>query len=100
MRPSNAAYPATILHPSGDSQTCFLPAGANARLQTLRDLVGGDIEVVPVIGKRYLVLDEEGKRKAHRPNDFATWLAHESGSIPPGDYIAGVAILVPIAALD
>lgn len=77
----------------------FLPDESSARLATLREIVGGDIEVVPLLGRRYLVIDEDGKRKAHRPNDFATWLAHESESITPEDYIAGVAVVVSAQTL-
>ncbi len=78
----------------------FLPDDSSSRLRILREIVGGDIEVVPLLGRRYLVIDEDGKDKAHRPNDFATWLAHQSESITPEDYIAGVAIIVSHAALS
>ena len=90
---------ATILHPSGESCTCVLPHSADARLSKLQEVVGGSIEVVPLLGKRYLVINEEGKMAAHRPNDFATWLAHESESITPEDYIAGVAVVVSATVL-
>lgn len=96
----NLPYPATVVEAAGGHRMCFLPEESAARLQMLRDMVGGDIEVVPLRDNRYLVIDENGKSKVHRPNEFATWLAREAESIADDDYIAGDAVVVSKSALS
>ena len=97
---SKFPYPATVLPPTGEMRVITLPSNETERLQKLKDLVGGNIEVVPLRGARYLVINENAKDSACRPNDFATWLALESESIAKSDYIAGVAVIVNAAALS
>lgn len=41
-----------------------------------------------------MLIDEEGKLKAHVVNDYATASARIMGMIDPSDYIAGVALLL------
>ena len=69
-------------------------------LVILRDMVGGNVEIIPLRGRRYLVLNGEGKLLRLPPNALATKLAHDSQSIPPSDYIAGNAVIVPASLLD
>ena len=50
------------------------------------------------IANRDLWFDEEGKLKEHTPNLVASRLAHQFGSLFPGDYIAGNAVLSGMTA--
>ena len=69
-------------------------------LTKLRELVGGAIEVIPLKGFRYLVLNADGKLEGLPPNPIATKLAHDSESICPSDFIAGNAVIVPAHLLE
>lgn len=91
---------ASILEPTGETRVVVLPDEEGARLEFMRAVIGGYLEVVPLHGNRYLVFDEDGKGKALPPNDFATWLAHDSESIRSDDYIAGTALVVNRAAIS
>lgn len=65
----------------------------NGRCYTLlemQQLVDGNIELVD-LGKKYLVLDEEGKLKGKIPNRIATgWLQQEGIH----DFAVGTALLI------
>ena len=59
-------------------------------LLELQQLVGGNIELVD-LGKKYLVLDEEGKLKGKMVNLIATgWLQQEGIH----DFAVGTALLI------
>jgi hypothetical protein len=92
-------YLATILSPDGAIREDALPDGDNDRVLRLYDLVGGHLEIVPIKGARYLVMNEGAKDKHLQANKAATDLAHEAESIPDGDYIAGTVVVVAQAAL-
>lgn len=98
--PDRAPMLATILHPGGETDTRELPEDEVRRLRLLQDLVGGHLEVVPVPGAKYLVFWEEAKDGTHVVNETATAIAREAESIQPGDYLAGIVIVVPRKALS
>ena len=89
-----------VLSPTGDASESFLPDLQLAVLDTLRSLVGGPIETVPLPNGKYLVINEEAKDLPHFINATATELAHAAESIQPDDYIAGTAVIVNTAVLE
>lgn len=89
-----------VLAPTGDASESFLPDQQLAALDTLRHLVGGPIEVVPLPGRKYLVINEEAKDFPHFINTTATELAQAAESILPNDYIAGTAVIVDTTVLE
>lgn len=89
----------TVIQPDGGVDAVDLPEEEGARLRKLQELVGGHIEVVPVTGRRYLVVSESAKDTPHLVNQSATAIAHECESIQPGDYLAGTVLIVPQQAL-
>jgi hypothetical protein len=46
------------------------------QLAELQKIVGGLIEVVPVFGDKYIVVDEEGRMKNYKHNVKASILTH------------------------
>lgn len=86
---------ATVLDPHGPAETIDLPVCEAARLRLLKLLVGEPLAVVPLPNERLMLLHEEAKNQPHFVNVQATLLALEAQSIPPDDYIAGIAVIVP-----
>ncbi len=91
---------ATVIYPGGGTDALGLPTDEILRMQTLKELVGGPLEVVPVPGARYMVFWEDAKLGPHCVNETATVIARETESILPDDYLAGVVVLVSKEALD
>lgn len=91
---------ATVIHPNGSTKDLLLASGETARLHQLQKLVGGPIEGVPLSDGRYLMVNELGKNSSHLLNQRATDLARSHEAIMKGDYIAGVAVVVPVEALE
>lgn len=71
-----------------------LPEDPQERLLLLREIVGGNIEAVPLNPERHLVMNANGKLQDHKVNITATMIASINESIMPDDYIAGPAVLV------
>ena len=44
--------------------------------------------------------NENGKDGPHMINNTATAIAHEAQAIMPSDYIAGVAVILPVEVLE
>ncbi len=86
---------ATVIYPDGDVDSVSLQDSEESRLRQLQELVGGYIEAVSLPGKRYMVINENGKDGPHMINNTATAFAHEAQAIMPSDYIAGVAVILP-----
>ena len=86
---------ATVIYPDGDVDSVSLQDSEESRLRQLQELVGGYIEAVSLPGKRYMVINENGKDVPHMINNTATAFAHEAQAIMPSDYIAGVAVILP-----
>ncbi len=91
---------AHILDTSGETSTTVLPEDCSRCVDQLKTLVGGELEVVPVPGARYLVFGANAKRGAHEINSIATFMAHEAESIQRDDYLAGTVVLVPQRLLN
>ena len=91
---------ATVIYPDGDVDSVSLQDSEESRLRQLQELVGGYIEAVSLPGKRYMVINENGKDGPHMINNPATAIAHEAQSIMPNDYIAGVAVILPVEVLE
>lgn len=89
-----------VLSPTGEASETLLPDLPLAVLDTLRNLVGGPIESVPLPNGKYLVINEEAKYLPHFINATATELARAAESIQPNDYIAGTAVIVHTAVLE
>lgn len=79
---------------SEEDELIRLPEDPQSRLLRLREIVGGNIEAVPVKSGRHLVMNADGKLQDHKVNIMATMIASISESIKPDDYIAGPAVLV------
>ncbi len=86
---------AHILDVSGETSTTILPENCGSCVERLKTLVGGELEVVPVPGARYLVFGANAKGGPHEVNQIATFMAHEAESIQRSDYLAGTVVLVP-----
>lgn len=86
------------LNTDGTADPVLLEKDEGRLLIQLRELVGGDLEVLP-LDEAYMVLNERGKTAPHSLNREATDIAHEAHVLAPGDYIAGAAVLVPAAAM-
>ena len=97
---TDAPVLATLISPNGEVDSISLPEEDAARLRQLQELVGGYIETVPLPGERCLVINENGKDGPHMINNTATAIAHEAQAIMPSDYIAGVAVILPIEVLE
>lgn len=91
---------ASLIYPNGEVDSISLPEGEEARLRQLQELVGGCIEAVALPGERYMIINENGKDGPHMINNTATAIAHEAQSIMPSDYIAGVAVILPVEVLE
>ena len=90
----------SMILPNGEVDSISLPEDEQARLRQLQDWVGGYIEVVALPGERHMVINENGKDGPHMINNTATAIAHEAQAIMPSDYIAGVAIILPVEVLE
>ena len=91
---------ATVILPNGEVDSIPLLQEDAARMRQLQELVGGHIETVSLPGERCMVINENGKDGPHMINNTATAIAHEAQSIMPNDYIAGVAVILPIEVLE
>ena len=94
------ALVATLIRPDGEVDSISLLEEETARLRQLQELAGGYIETVPLPGERCMVINENGKDGPHMINNTATAIAHEAQAIMPSDYIAGVAVILPIEVLE
>lgn len=90
---------ATVLQADGETDQIILPESDDVRLQRIQEAVGGLLEVIPVPGRRYLLVSESAKDGPHVINRIATQMAREAESIPPDDYLAGTVLLVSQQAL-
>ena len=81
---------ATVLLSDGETDQIILPEADPARLLRMQEVVG----VVPIPGRRYLVVSESAKDGPHVINRIATQMAQEAESIPLDDYLAGTVLLV------
>ena len=91
---------ASMILPNGEVDSISLLEEDAARLRQLHELVGGYIETVSLPGGRRMVINENGKDGPHMINNSATALAHEAQAIMPSDYIAGVAVILPVEVLE
>ena len=91
---------ASMILPNGEVDSISLPEDEEARLRQLQEMVGGYIEVVALPGERHMVINENGKDGPHMINNTATAIAHEAQAIMPSDYIAGVAVILPVEVLE
>lgn len=91
---------ATVILPNGEVDSIPLLQEDAARMRQLQELVGGHIETVSLPGERCMVINENGKDGPHMINNTATAIAHEAQSIMPSDYIAGVAVILPVEVLE
>ena len=91
---------ATVILPNSEVDSISLLQEDAARLRQLQELVGGHIETVSLSGERCMVINENGKDGPHMINNTATAIAHEAQSIMPSDYIAGVAVILPVEVLE
>ena len=89
-----------ILSPEGDVSETLLPEGEMAAMDTLRLLVGGPLEVLPLPSQKYLVINEDARQAPHFINQTATALAHSAETIAPDDYVAGTAVIVNTLILE
>jgi hypothetical protein len=81
---------ATLLRTDGSVEVLAPPNGVHWSLEELQTLIGGYIEVVSTIEGKYLVIDDEGKRKRKPLNAAATRLYKHGRS----DVIVGDAVVI------
>ena len=91
---------ATVILPNGEVDSIPLLQEDAARMRQLQELVGGHIETVSLPGERCMVINENGKDGPHMINNTATAIAHEAQAIMSSDYIAGVAVILPVEVLE
>ena len=91
---------ATVILPNGEVDSIPLLQEDAARMRQLQELVGGHIETVSLPGERCMVINENGKDGPHMINNTATAIAYEAQAIMPSDYIAGVAVILPVEVLE
>lgn len=65
----------------------------NTKLETLQDAVGGDIELVALKNKRYMIVNEMGKVIGLDINPFASQLLASESQCSPLDYVVGNAVI-------
>lgn len=83
---------ATLYRENGTTEEVVPKNGKSFTLEELQTLVGGDIELVyPLIPKKILVVNEEGKLKGMAYNREATKVARSG--LKPDDLIVGPALL-------
>ena len=97
---TDATVPVTLISPNGEVDSIYLLEDEESRLRQLQGIVGGYIEALSLPGERYMVINENGKDGPHMINNTATAIAHEAQSIMPSDYIAGVAVILPVEVLE
>lgn len=90
---------ATLIAVNGTVTPIHLPQDPMATAENLRQLVGGDVQVVPLSGRRYLAMREDAKSAKHIVNVIATNMAHADQSIQGADYIAGDAVILAQSAM-
>jgi hypothetical protein len=79
---------ATLLRVDGRAETLQPTNGVHWNLTELQTLVGGYIEVARTIDGKYLLLDEEGKRKRKPLNIAATRIyVHGRRDVIVGDAV-------------
>jgi hypothetical protein len=83
---------ALLLKASGDVEEIRPAHGRTFVLDELQALVGGFIEVVRTVDGRWLVINEDGKRRELARNLQATALYHQAGGIP-WDVVVGDVLL-------
>lgn len=83
---------AVIIPTEGEITTTDLPNDTSERLAKLQTLVNGYIEPVDLNEDLSIFVNEEGKiaRLPHNPRATALF----NGTLTPGDYIAGTAVLI------
>jgi hypothetical protein len=81
---------ATLLRTDGSVEVLAPPNGVHWSLEELQTLVGGCIEVAHTTDGKYLVIDDEGKRKRKPLNVAATRLYRHGRR----DVIVGDAVLI------
>lgn len=91
---------ATIVFPEKGVESHALPDTPCGRLAALQKIVGGPFEALPLLGGRFMLINEDGKRQPLPANPAATEIARTSGLLSSTDYIAGVATIVSRAALE
>lgn len=87
---------ATLILPDGKVDLVSLPNDEVSRLQKIQELVGGYVESIAISGDRRMFMNESAKEFEHTMNHAATAIAHESKTIGPWDYVAGVAVILPV----
>lgn len=89
---------ALLLNIDGSQETVAAKQSPHFTLQELQALVGGLIEVVYLPDGTLLIINEEGKLEGLAYNEQATLRA--LGCLWPGDYIAGVAVIVSMQEME
>lgn len=88
----------TVISPGAPEGINRLDLPKAIAFATLYRLIGCElVQIVDLRNGLSLVIDEEGKLRAHEPNQRATDLARAAGALLPGDYIAGRAVLCNLA---
>lgn len=84
---------ATVLYTDGKMSQVAPKDGKSFKLAELQLLVGGYIEVIPLLEKTILVVNEDGKGLGMPLNLVATMMARSR--LMPGDQIVGPAVMMP-----
>jgi hypothetical protein len=91
---------ATLITAAGETVDLALHEPFDERLVQMTSLVGGPIEAIAIDPARYMLIHGHEKNGCHAHNRSATEIARAAQAIPPYDYIAGTALVVPKVALE
>lgn len=83
---------AQLLRADGTTQEIKPTKGKMFTLEELQTFVGGYIEAVH-LGKKIMMVNEEGKLQHLPPNKQATNIANQCSAIWEGDYIVGNVVI-------
>ena len=91
---------AKVVMPNDVQELIVLPMGVHERLHKLQDIVGGNIEAIPLPCGQHMVMNADGKLGPHQVNITATMIAFIHEAIADDDYIAGPAVIVSTSVLE
>ena len=83
-----------IVHASGIVEYCVPLNGYCYSLEELQKIVGGFIQIISPEGPNNMIVDEEGKLKEKKYNNYATNWCKSRKAIPENDFIVGDVLIV------
>lgn len=91
---------ARVVLPNNVEERIVLPTETKERLHKLQEIVGGQLEAIPLPCGQQMLMNADGKLQPHQINITATMIAFIHEAITADDYIAGPAVIVSTALLE